>query len=245
MNVQIIIDGKPVEGVLYHAGSGLLVHLPGFLAGKSRKGLCSFGELFTQIIGKKNNGWVHIGEWLERTPLRRGPDGWVYARVCESPADLPPEDKVLPGYLRCPVCKGSGAVSVPAPEFTMEEGWGEQAKARCDLCWGTGIVPKPQVYGEGEVQFVLGWWDCKCEQDYIHPENHDHCTICGAIQEDQPPSRANEVRRHLTTVLGVEQQKRSPTITEADGLVCSGCDQVFECVKQQPGGDECQARRLS
>jgi len=153
---------------------------------------------------------------------------------------------VLPGYLRCPVCKGSGAVSVPAPEFTKEEGWGEQAKARCDLCWGTGILPEPQAFGsEGEVQFVLGWWDCKCEQDYIHPENHDHCTICGAIQEDQPPSRANEVRRHLTTVLGVEQQKRSPTITEADGLVCSGCDQVFECVKQQPGGDECQARRLS
>ncbi|MBU2612001.1 MAG: hypothetical protein KJ606_13815 [Chloroflexi bacterium] len=107
-------------------------------------------------------------------------------------------------YVCCPACKGSGAVSVPAPEFVKEEGWGETAKARCDLCWGTGVLPKLQVYGEGEVSFALGWWDCECEKDYIHPDNHDACPVCGASQGEQPQGRADEVRRYLAA-LGVEQ----------------------------------------
>ncbi len=258
MNVQIHIDGRQVLGVLYRTDSDLLIYLPGVLVGVKSPppgDIYPFGELFAAINGKAARSYVHIygqdGEELAGVVrLKRGPDGDVYAKIC-SLAELPQAD-IPPGFVLCPKCKGSGTESIPVPEFIQEEGWGKQAKVRCDLCWGTGVLPKPQAFGgEGDPQFALGYWDCVCQQDYIHPDNHDVCLFCGATQDAQPASRADEVRRHLAA-LGVEVEKgevkrieRSPTPAEADGLVCSGCDQVFECVEQQPGGDECQGRRLS
>lgn len=42
------------------------------------------------------------------------------------------------------------------------------------------------------------YWDCECEKNYIHPKTQnrchiDRCHICGAIAEEQPDSRVNEV----------------------------------------------------
>lgn len=38
------------------------------------------------------------------------------------------------------------------------------------------------------------YWDCECPKDYIHPKGTVfQCSVCGAIQADQPDSRLNEV----------------------------------------------------
>lgn len=43
------------------------------------------------------------------------------------------------------------------------------------------------------IQTTEKYWDCECEKDYIHPKTQDKCTICGALAEEQPDSRVNEV----------------------------------------------------
>jgi len=37
------------------------------------------------------------------------------------------------------------------------------------------------------------YWDCECEQDYIHAKNEQLCSRCYAIPDDQPDSRIDEV----------------------------------------------------
>jgi hypothetical protein len=37
------------------------------------------------------------------------------------------------------------------------------------------------------------FWDC--EQDYIHPASQEACPACGAVREDQPDARVDEVLR--------------------------------------------------
>ena len=37
------------------------------------------------------------------------------------------------------------------------------------------------------------YWDCECDDNYIHPVSQLRCDICGADQEDAPSSHYNEV----------------------------------------------------
>ncbi len=37
------------------------------------------------------------------------------------------------------------------------------------------------------------YWDCECEVRYIHNKKEEKCEKCGAIREEQPDSRLNEV----------------------------------------------------
>lgn len=37
------------------------------------------------------------------------------------------------------------------------------------------------------------YWDCECEQDYIHIATVSHCTVCGVRSEDGPDSHVSEV----------------------------------------------------
>ena len=46
----------------------------------------------------------------------------------------------------------------------------------------------------GGIMLALDYWDCECEDDYIHPNSVKACGVCGSEQEDQPSSRADEVR---------------------------------------------------
>ena len=41
------------------------------------------------------------------------------------------------------------------------------------------------------------YWDCECENNYIHPRKHDECKVCGSIEEEQPESRLSEVYEQL------------------------------------------------
>lgn len=37
------------------------------------------------------------------------------------------------------------------------------------------------------------FWDCECEENFMHSKKIPDCLICGARQEDQPDSRVSEV----------------------------------------------------
>lgn len=37
------------------------------------------------------------------------------------------------------------------------------------------------------------FWDCECEANYIHPKSTAICPRCGAVREERPDSRINEV----------------------------------------------------
>lgn len=38
------------------------------------------------------------------------------------------------------------------------------------------------------------YWDCECEEEYIHPAGQSCCTKCGAVREDCPDSRLAEIK---------------------------------------------------
>ena len=44
-----------------------------------------------------------------------------------------------------------------------------------------------------EPKLTLEYWDCECEENYIHPISEDACPYCCALQIEQPLSRINEV----------------------------------------------------
>lgn len=37
------------------------------------------------------------------------------------------------------------------------------------------------------------FWDCECDDNYIHPDNSIECMFCGVKAEDAPDARLNEV----------------------------------------------------
>jgi len=44
-----------------------------------------------------------------------------------------------------------------------------------------------------DVRTTEKYWDCECEHNFIHPKTQSKCGICGALAEEQPDSRINEV----------------------------------------------------
>jgi len=55
------------------------------------------------------------------------------------------------------------------------------------------------AYGErleyvGDIMLNLDYWDCECENNFIHPISQPMCNICGSEQEESPSSRENEVK---------------------------------------------------
>lgn len=40
---------------------------------------------------------------------------------------------------------------------------------------------------------IDGYWDCECQDQYIHPKTVAYCPICGCHSSDQPDSMRHEV----------------------------------------------------
>ena len=40
------------------------------------------------------------------------------------------------------------------------------------------------------------YWDCDCDENYIHPKSQKWCSICKTRPEDQPDSIIKEVLKH-------------------------------------------------
>jgi len=38
------------------------------------------------------------------------------------------------------------------------------------------------------------FWDCECENDFIHPKTESYCHLCGAHADEQPDSREHELQ---------------------------------------------------
>lgn len=190
MHIQIIVNGLPVKGMAYLAGESVIVHIPAFAqkTGEEPGLLSPFKDLFQPVT----SGYIEVGEWDGKTyefeggvELALGPDGKVWAKVCE-PADLPsagplPDTSTIP----CPKCNTGSMLSE------------EDITGHCSLCWGTGVIPSWDPRQAGGIVSALGYWSCKCDQNKVHPHNHDHCSICGAKAEEQAVSRAEDVRLFL------------------------------------------------
>lgn len=41
------------------------------------------------------------------------------------------------------------------------------------------------------------YWDCECEENYIHPKTETSCPICRTVASDQPDSLVDEVVDYL------------------------------------------------
>jgi len=40
------------------------------------------------------------------------------------------------------------------------------------------------------------FWDCECEEKFIHPAFQDECLLCGSCCEDQPNACVDDVLKH-------------------------------------------------
>ena len=194
MQTQILINGLPVEGTAYQAGEGLIIHIPGIAqkVGEEPALLPQFSALFQPV----SSGFIEVGEWDGKAyefeggvELLQGPDG----KVCGASmrARQPPSAEPPAGTVGCPVCRGSGVAR------EEDDATDKIFTGRCFLCWGTGVIPSWELCHEGGIVYAVGFWNCECEAGYIHPENHDHCLVCGAVAENQPASQAGEVQEYL------------------------------------------------
>jgi hypothetical protein len=49
----------------------------------------------------------------------------------------------------------------------------------------------------GDITLNLMFWDCECEKKFIHSIAENQCTVCKALEEDCPNSRADEVEEYF------------------------------------------------
>ena len=82
----------------------------------------------------------------------------------------------------------------------------------------------------GKTLLVSNFWDCECDQNFIHRKSTTpKCEVCGTQHEDQPDSRANEILNdasHLLTALEaieIQTQWDSRPREETDDQSTSDC----------------------
>jgi hypothetical protein len=104
MNIQLEINGEPYTGSAFKTNDGILIHLPGVQAASAPP----FETLFQGVPeNKPNGGFLEVGEWNGKefsfetqVTFGVGPDGKVWAQVCNTPGELPDAgDSPRPGHL--------------------------------------------------------------------------------------------------------------------------------------------------
>ena len=63
------------------------------------------------------------------------------------------------------------------------------------MCTTTDFIEK-----QGDIILTPLFWDCECEENYIHPASEAFCYVCGAVREESPDSRAIEVLKYADTL---------------------------------------------
>jgi hypothetical protein len=67
------------------------------------------------------------------------------------------------------------------------------------------------------------FWDCECEEDYIHPATQEVCLACNTRREDAPDARVDEVFRYayefrlpteLVNAVAAAAEAVDPVLTE-------------------------------
>ncbi len=93
MKLQLEINGEPYTGTAFKTNDGILIHLPGVQAPSA----APFETLFQGVPERKlNGGYLEVGEWNGKefsfetqVTFGVGPDGKVWAQVCDNPGELP------------------------------------------------------------------------------------------------------------------------------------------------------------
>ena len=93
MNIQLEINGEPHTGSAFKTNDGILIHLPGVQAASA----APFETLFRGLPENKlNGGFLEVGKWNgtefsfeTQVTFGVGPDGKVWAQVCNTPGELP------------------------------------------------------------------------------------------------------------------------------------------------------------
>jgi len=93
MKIQLEINGEPYTGTAFKTNDGILIHLPGVQAAST----APFETLFQGLPENKlNGGFLEVGEWNGKefsfetqVTFGVGPDGKVWAQVCDTPGELP------------------------------------------------------------------------------------------------------------------------------------------------------------
>ena len=66
----------------------------------------------------------------------------------------------------------------------------ERAKSR---------VPEASYLSGGQA-YSNSWWACGCFKNYLHPENHEYCEICGMSHEEGSDAFAAEAVLFVATL---------------------------------------------
>jgi hypothetical protein len=93
MNIQVEINGEPYTGSAFNTKDGILIQLSGVQVPLAPP----FEAMFRGIPEHKlNGGFLEVGEWNGKEfsfetqiAFGLGPDGKVWAKICETPAELP------------------------------------------------------------------------------------------------------------------------------------------------------------
>lgn len=57
---------------------------------------------------------------------------------------------------------------------------------------------QPTIDTSSSIATHPDYWDCNCDESYMHTKRHMYCKRCGAHAEDQPDSRVDELAKFGT-----------------------------------------------
>jgi hypothetical protein len=60
----------------------------------------------------------------------------------------------------------------------------------------TTILIETHPTPAGGFQTTPPFWECNCEDAYIHPVSQANCPACNTTRDDAPDARVHEVQRH-------------------------------------------------
>ena len=64
-------------------------------------------------------------------------------------------------------------------------------------------------YNPKSIETTPDYWDCECEDQYIHPNSERICDRCSCVREDQPNSRISELyEMHYKLISGKHIRER-------------------------------------
>jgi hypothetical protein len=63
------------------------------------------------------------------------------------------------------------------------------------MCHAANLI-EAHADPKGPFYTTLLFWDCECEEEYIHPVTQGICFACNRHREESPDARVNEVFQH-------------------------------------------------
>lgn len=84
------------------------------------------------------------------------------------------------------------------------------------------------------MELSVFFWDCECNIRYIHPNSHEKCDICGAVRDDMPDSRINEMSPHHIVFHAGDEVKVGEGPQAVPAMVYDGYPTVSRVLLRNP-----------